>query len=404
MSNLNDSISNTYTLNNVSGFNLFRFKNGASTIAEINPNGMNLGTVSLSLLENKANHVPFLTLNNVPYLQRYFNISSTLAAPFATSVSVKLLFHESELSKYNLATNKIETKNTLSLWRYTNANNTATENCNPNDNLYASTNVPIVEATALQDGFGLRFSSNRLSEFGAFANDGTMALLKAKVFLNQVNPSNALMAKLSNQISNFPLSDPYSVAPFNSNFQHLPNTPIVATTNPILATNGNNAIVDWLFLELRTGMPGATQKIMTRAALLQADGDIVDVDGVSQVSFPSLPPNEYYVVIRHRNHLGFRTETPVKLYYAMSLLDFTQNNANIYQLNLPNVTANIKALPAGDANMDGSIDSLDSSIWESQNGNFDDYLLNSDYNLDGSIDGLDSAFWELNNGKYEELD
>jgi hypothetical protein len=403
LSNLNDSITNTFTLNNVSGFNLFRFKNGASTIAEINPNGMNLGTINLSLLENKANNVPFLTLNNVPYLQRYFKISSTLAAPFATPVSVKLLFHNSELSKYNLETNKMETQNTLSMWRYANTSNTATENCNPNDNLYASSNVPLLETTTLPDGFGLRFKSNYLSEFGAFANDGTMAALKAKVFLNQVNPNNALMPKWSNQVPNFPLNDPYSFAPYSSYFQHLPNTPTAITTNAILAISGNNAIIDWLFLELRTGTPGATQKIMTRAVLLQADGDIVATDGVSPVTFPSLPPNEYYVVIRHRNHLGARTETPVKLYYTMPLLDFTQNNANIYLLDRVQIANNIFALPAGDADIDGSIDGMDSILWDFQNGNFDNYFLNSDYNLDGSIDALDSILWELNNGKYEDL-
>jgi hypothetical protein len=59
---------------------------------------------------------------------------------------------------------------------------------------------------------------------------------------------------------------------------------------------------------------------------------------------------------------------------------------------------------AGDANMDGSIDSSDSTVWELENGSFDDYLLNSDYNMDGSVDGTDSTLWEINNGKYQELD
>jgi hypothetical protein len=31
-------------------------------------------------------------------------------------------------------------------------------------------------------------------------------------------------------------------------------------------------------------------------------------------------------------------------------------------------------------------------------------LFNSDYNLDASVDSVDSAIWELNNGKYQELD
>ena len=73
-----------------------------------------------------------------------------------------------------------------------------------------------------------------------------------------------------------------------------------------------------------------------------------------------------------------------------------------YPLN--NATATIYVMVAGDANSDGSIDSIDTITWEQENGLFDDYILNSDYNLDGSIDAIDSISWESNNGKYQELD
>ena len=57
----------------------------------------------------------------------------------------------------------------------------------------------------------------------------------------------------------------------------------------------------------------------------------------------------------------------------------------------------------GDANSDGSVDAIDSVIWGTQNGLFDDYNLNADYNTDGSVDSIDSIIWENANGLYEEL-
>ncbi|GIV31516.1 MAG: hypothetical protein KatS3mg029_0867 [Saprospiraceae bacterium] len=54
----------------------------------------------------------------------------------------------------------------------------------------------------------------------------------------------------------------------------------------VLAVTGPNAIVDWVFLELRSKNNPANT-LITRSALLQRDGDIVDLDGVSPVYFRS---------------------------------------------------------------------------------------------------------------------
>ncbi len=49
-----------------------------------------------------------------------------------------------------------------------------------------------------------------------------------------------------------------------------------------------NAIVDWVALELRD-KSNHSVVLATRSALLQADGEVVDVDGVSPVTFANLP-------------------------------------------------------------------------------------------------------------------
>lgn len=87
----------------------------------------------------------------------------------------------------------------------------------------------------------------------------------------------------------------------------------------LLSVTGDNAIVDWVRLELRRdGTAG--QVVASRQALLQRDGDIVDTDGVSPVVFNALPDN-YHVAVRHRNHLGCMTASAIALDVAPTVLD-----------------------------------------------------------------------------------
>ncbi|HFA51805.1 MAG TPA: LamG domain-containing protein, partial [Bacteroidetes bacterium] len=84
----------------------------------------------------------------------------------------------------------------------------------------------------------------------------------------------------------------------------------------------NDAVVDWVQVELRDKNAPATV-LFTRSALLQRDGDVVDVDGVSPVNFALAAADDYYVAVRHRNHLGVRTPTALSLSSTPAVHDFT---------------------------------------------------------------------------------
>lgn len=122
------------------------------------------------------------------------------------------------------------------------------------------------------------------------------------------NISNGLMNDDLRLNSLIPPVDPYSAL----NFTHLGGG-YEAISPEVLATSGNDAIVDWVFLELRdAGDP--TTVIATRSALIQRDGDIVDVNGVSPVRFANVAPGDYYVAVFHRNHLAIMSGGAVRLY------------------------------------------------------------------------------------------
>ena len=127
--------------------------------------------------------------------------------------------------------------------------------------------------------------------------------VNAKVFLQGSYVSSvSLMHDSLRSKGLIPFKEPYSGL---AGFTHVGGGN-ETTTDSVLLVTGNNAIVDWLFLELRNSANPA-QVIATRAALLQRDGDIVDVDGVSSIYFSAPEDQSYYLTIRHRNHFGVQT-------------------------------------------------------------------------------------------------
>ncbi len=125
---------------------------------------------------------------------------------------------------------------------------------------------------------------------------------------------------------------------------------------PILQVTGNEAIVDWLLLELRS-YSNEADILGYATVLLKRDGEIVSEKGDSVIVFMGLDEGDYYVSIRHRNHLGLMTNTPVFLTISdPPMVDFTNVNLPIRGGNNAGKTNNGKrTLWGGDFNGDGRI-------------------------------------------------
>jgi hypothetical protein len=118
----------------------------------------------------------------------------------------------------------------------------------------------------------------------------------------------------------------------------------------------NADVVDWILVELRTGTAAST-KVETQAAFLLKDGSVVDIDGSSDVAFTIATAGDYYIVIRHRNHLAVMSAASVKLPNA-SAYDFTTSMGQAYGATTPmkNLTGSGPfGMWAGDANSDGQL-------------------------------------------------
>jgi hypothetical protein len=108
----------------------------------------------------------------------------------------------------------------------------------------------------------------------------------------------------------------------------------------ILAVTGANAIVDWVLLELRKSSSPATV-IANKRALIQRDGDVVSAtDGVSPVAFSdTLKPGNFYVSIKHRNHMGIMSANAPRLNGCSTVFNFTSASGAAVWTN-SSITAN----------------------------------------------------------------
>jgi hypothetical protein len=146
-----------------------------------------------------------------------------------------------------------------------------------------------------------------------------------------------------------PLAEPYAASGFTlvgSGGETIPPA--------TLAVTGNNAVVDWVLVELRN-KNNPSQIMATKSALLQRDGDVVGKDGYSRLVF-DVPIGEYYIAVRHRNHLGVMTFAARAMDANVTVVDFTQPNETTYgsdaRIALPNGK---RALWAGNTVVDGFI-------------------------------------------------
>ncbi len=123
----------------------------------------------------------------------------------------------------------------------------------------------------------------------------------------------------------------------------------------ILDVEGSNAIVDWVFLELRS-KTDPYYTIITRSALIQRDGDVVDVDGVSPVVFFA-KADEYYIVLRHRNHFGVLTEGTYQMTRDKANpvdIDFRDPTTPVIAENMQKLSANGEIAMMWGGNADGN--------------------------------------------------
>lgn len=158
----------------------------------------------------------------------------------------------------------------------------------------------------------------------------------------------------------------------------------------VFNTTGSTAVVDWVQVQLRDATD-SNLVIESQSALLLRNGNIVTIDGISDLTFAQSMGN-YHVAILHRNHLGVLTANSVSLSSSVTNLDLSSNMnaANGGPLALRDMGNGVFAIYAGDVTSDGNILNTDISNAISNSGGINIYS-GADANMDGNILNTDIA-------------
>ncbi|MCK5148100.1 C10 family peptidase [bacterium] len=208
------------------------------------------------------------------------------------------------------------------------------------------------------------------------------ALVQAKVFLkgpystNNDNMSIALRAA-----GYIPVISPYS-------------------EDPRTVSSVPNDVTDWVLVQLRSTETGSA--IASRSAFLHKDGRIVGDDGLTGSITLDAAAGNYYIVVKHRNHLAIMSDDAVALASGSSTLyDFTSGTDNVEGADLVFLETGVYGMYAGDSNSSGGVNATDYLKVKTQVGNNGYY--DEDVNLNGTINATDYLVVKPSIGKNSNI-
>lgn len=192
---------------------------------------------------------------------------------------------------------------------------------------------------------GRGYTSGKV-DIGAFEYDGGSSQSSPnglKVLL-EAPFENGKMKTTLNSSNLLPMSQPYNVSPWNIN-------------GDIIISSTSENYVDWILVQVRSDL---TNTIYSKVGILTEDGTVLNPNG-SSFSFSNLPSGEYYIVIKHRNHLSIMSAQKILIEKNKSVeYDFTDSQSKAFGENaMAKLSDGRYAMLAGDGDANGVVNVLD---------------------------------------------
>lgn len=201
-------------------------------------------------------------------------------------------------------------------------------------------NNPDSDTDTIKDGEEVRRGMNPLK--------ADAIRLQARVMLQGAYDSKTKQMRDSLRVKGvLPAQSPYPAPAVK-----LPEAGSTTLTKEVLALSNNDAVVDWVIVELRdANTPGLIRARLT--GVVQRDGDIVDAaSGAGTLLLLGVEAGRYFIAIKHRNHLGAMTAAPLTLSAVPAMVDFSQKSMLTYGENAQVHQADTLLLWAGNTNAD----------------------------------------------------
>ncbi|QQR86017.1 MAG: hypothetical protein IPJ76_15630 [Flavobacteriales bacterium] len=159
------------------------------------------------------------------------------------------------------------------------------------------------------------------------------------------DPGTTLMNDALRAAGLVPLDEPYTALGYPA------MGPGESTSATTLSITGGGAIVDWVRIELRQALAPEVL-VAVRHALVDRTGLILDASTTSPEIQLDAPPGNYHVVVRHRNHLGVMSASPVQLSATATLIDFSKPPTATFGTGAQKLIGAVTVMWAGDVNGD----------------------------------------------------
>lgn len=208
--------------------------------------------------------------------------------------------------------------------------------------------------------------------------------IKVKVMLEGFLANSGMMSNMLAYNGVLPFAQPFNAAPWNYE-----GTETMVNSFPTNTT-------DWVFVTLHDSAD-PTKSIAEKAALVDINGNIFDVESNEGVAFQNVPPGDYYVSIRHCSHLGVISNEPISIPNSTPY-DFTDTVDKAMGFEQQSLRYGKYAMVSGDYDGNGIINNLDFNKWNQQNALVDEYVT-WDGDGNGVVNNLDFNLWSTNRSK-----
>jgi GH18 family chitinase len=178
-----------------------------------------------------------------------------------------------------------------------------------------------------------------------------------------------------------------------------------------VSTIPNTNVVDWVLVELRDAASAASATKATMIDQLPAfilnNGNIVALDGISNLQFSNNIVNNLFVVIYHRNHESIMNSTPIPYISGSYTYDFSSEGSKVYggTAGHKELTPGVWGMRCGDGDGNGNVTNDDkTNVWKISGQNGKSGYLPSDYNMDSQTNNKDkNDKWRPNNGTGSQV-
>ncbi len=192
--------------------------------------------------------------------------------------------------------------------------------------------------------------------------------------------------------------------PYNDTSNEMSTNLTIPTTSPYsedartIASIPSN-ITDWVLVQLRSTVDGSA--VASKSALLHKDGRIVADDGSTEYIVMDACSGDYYIVIKHRNHVAVESKTARTLSFDSSTLyNFTVNASVACDKYLGDEAADLEAgiygMFTGDFNKNGEITTEDYTPWYNDARIGASGYQTCDIDMDGEVTTSDYTKWYNN--------